>query len=307
MPFADDYQITQYVNEDVTPTGTPDVSAENLLNTENGVKELFGAMAAIYDSHEDLQAAFDALAGSEVVEDTTFISGLHLEWLSTTQVRITSGFCYVPAAGLVSSLAASTTLTPTLAADTWYYVYGMNVSGNLSFEASTTVPVAYRGTAKQKTGDASRRFIGAFKTNASSQIMRFLKGGDYVGWLENVYTVPLWVAGSTHATNTLGAITETAIALAGAMPSHSRFASLTVSIVESSDYLLLGNSDDGVTLAEDTALWQNDVKSVNDPRTGIFGIDRFPTNATQQITYRWQTSAPGNARHMHVRGYYEDR
>jgi hypothetical protein len=306
LPFADDYSPTEYVNEDVTPTGTPDLSAENLNNAELGIKELYTALSTLYTAHEALQADFDALSGSDVVEDTTFITGLRVEYVSATQYRVTSGQCYIPAAGAVSELAANSTRTPSIGANTWYYVYAINVGGNLSFEESTTVPIVYRGTAKQKTGDASRRLVGAFKTNGSSQIMKSIKVGDKVQWLENVYALPLWVAGGTHATNTFAATTETAIDLSGAMPAHSQLAHLRLANQEGSDTLYLGNADDNITLADDVALFQTATVVSGSTLDGITDLI-FPTSSTRTISYRWQGSAPGSARSLHVAGYFEER
>ena len=109
-----------------------------------------------------------------LVQPKGYIDGLGLEWVSGTQIRISAGAAYVPGAKRIAELATAVTLTPSLAASTWYHVY-LTVSGTtVSAEAVTTVPAApYTGKARAKTGDTSRRYVGSFRTNASSQIIRF--------------------------------------------------------------------------------------------------------------------------------------
>jgi len=47
-----------------------------------------------------------------------FIEGLRMEWVSGTQIRVSTGAAYVPGVGRVVELAAPVTLTPTLSAST---------------------------------------------------------------------------------------------------------------------------------------------------------------------------------------------
>lgn len=103
-----------------------------------------------------------------------YIDGYRLEWVSFTQIRFSSGSAYIPSLGKAIGMVAAVTKTPTLAANTWYHNYAFDNAGSPDVEVSTTTPsTAYNGTARTKTGDSSRRYIGSFRTNASSQIMRF--------------------------------------------------------------------------------------------------------------------------------------
>lgn len=109
-----------------------------------------------------------------LVQPKGYIDGLRMIWISGTQIQVSTGSAYVPGPKRTAELTAAVTLTPTLAASTWYNCY-LTVSGvTVSVEAVTTAPAAaYNGVARTKTGDTSRRYIGSFKTNASSQIIRF--------------------------------------------------------------------------------------------------------------------------------------
>lgn len=73
--------------------------------------------------------------------------------------------------------AVSTTETVTLSGlsnNTWYYVYIYNgntyASPSRAFEVSTTAPDA---TLNIKTGDASRAYVGCFRTNGSATPLAF--------------------------------------------------------------------------------------------------------------------------------------
>ncbi len=112
------------------------------------------------------------------------ISGLELEWVSTTQIKVKSGLCHIQNGDIIIKLASDSTKTlSSLSANTWYYLYAFESSGAIDWEHSTTAPASpYFGTARSKTSDTSRRFIGLFKTGASSQIFKFIHNslsGEY--------------------------------------------------------------------------------------------------------------------------------
>ncbi len=101
----------------------------------------------------------------------TYIEGLEVQYVNTTQLRVMVGSAYIPGLNRIVELNAQVTLTPTLAASTTYYVYLYDVNGIGQIEISTTgYGAAYLGNARTKTGDTTRRNIGEFTTNASSQI-----------------------------------------------------------------------------------------------------------------------------------------
>lgn len=127
---------------------------------------------------------------------TDFISGLLLGWVSSTQVSISPGLCRMPDGSLLE-LSASTTLTlSSPAASTQYHVYGFGSAGALSIEISSTAPVVYRNTAQNKNGDTTRRYLGSFRTNASSAITLFMCVDGYFFYL------PSNVAGSGSSGST---------------------------------------------------------------------------------------------------------
>lgn len=170
---------------------------------------------------DDDQVMFRTGAGADgraaLVQPKGYIDGLKMTWVSGTQIQVSAGAAYVPGPKRIAELAAATTLTPSLAANTWYHLY-LTVSGaTVGVEAVTTAPAApYSGTARAKTGDTSRRYLGSFRTNASSQILNFVHEGGKVLY-QGSYPQPL-----TNGTAT----TETFVSLADAIPVTARVANL---------------------------------------------------------------------------------
>ena len=128
-----------------------------------------------------------------------WIDGLAVQRVSATSVKITAGGCDIPSIPANydggGALNAETTLTPSRTASAWQYVYAYasTTSYTPAFEVCTTEPVVYFGTARHKTGDASRRYIGAFLTDGSSNIYDFRRRGDEVRWLEAPGSAPFRV------------------------------------------------------------------------------------------------------------------
>ena len=84
-------------------------------------------------------------------------------------VSVSPGMCYVPGTGRVLSdgTASTTLVSPT--PNTFYHLYAFDMgSGLMGLEASAVAPAApYLGTARCKTGDATRRYLISGRTNAS--------------------------------------------------------------------------------------------------------------------------------------------
>jgi len=169
-----------------------------------------------------------------------YIDGLRMEWVSGTQIRVSSGAAYVPGVNQVAELATPITLTPALAANTWYHLY-LTVSGGIvGVESVTSVPAApYYGTARIKTGDTSRRYVGSFRTMSdSASIMRFdhILAYGAVNYLEASNAVPLQLASGINIA------TETTISAAAAVPPTGREVRISVLNTATSAYILLSNS-----------------------------------------------------------------
>lgn len=152
----------------------------------------------------------------------TFIEGLTLEWVSTTSIKIKAGAAWVAGASKIVNLAADVTLVNTtdytLAASRWYYVY-LTDTGTITVvrdDGTNPLPVAYKDTAKQQTSNSNRRYLGAFKSSATSTILKFRDVGNERQYLENISAAPLPVLSAGTAT------TSTSVSCSGVVPVSSR-------------------------------------------------------------------------------------
>lgn len=154
-----------------------------------------------------------------------YIDGLKMEWVSGTQIRFTSGSAYIPSLGRALALPSALTKTLTLSPNTWYHNFLYSNAGTSDVETVTTLPdTPYSGTARAKTGDTSRRYIGSFRTNASSQIMRFDHSpqAGVISYVTSINNAPL------HPLATGAAVVQTNVSLSGSIPISGSRASLYV-------------------------------------------------------------------------------
>jgi len=116
-----------------------------------------------------------------------YIDGLKMAWNSATSISVTGGACYIQASSAIVSFPSTLTLSSlSLTASTWYHLYGYLNAGTPAIELVTTAPAApYSGTARSKTGDTSRRYLGSMATDASANIIQFVHKRDDV-YYQNV-------------------------------------------------------------------------------------------------------------------------
>lgn len=174
-----------------------------------------------------------------------FIDGLKMEYVAANQLRVTSGSAYVPSLGYAINVAAAITKTGlTLTANTWYHVYLYMNGSTPDIEVVTTAPaVPYSGTARAKTGDTTRRYLGSIRTIAANTIAAFKHSGDTVLYMANIYAAPFLVLDIGAAT------TPTSVSCAAVVPVTSQQVLLTAINSDSAVAVVLGTSDQGYTLA----------------------------------------------------------
>ena len=113
-----------------------------------------------------------------------YIDGLKMQWVGPQAITVTSGAAYVPSLGRVIRVPNAIALAGlVLAASTWYHLYLYSNAGVPAIECVTTAPAsAYNGTARAKTGDTSRRYVGSVLTDASGNIVNFIQSGNHVAY-----------------------------------------------------------------------------------------------------------------------------
>lgn len=308
MPFTNNFTPTVWINKSEQATGTPDVSAESLIARDQA---LFDVSEYVQDLSVDFEAlqtdVAPLLAGAFV--DQSYVAGLQVRWQSATQIQIDAGAAYIPSVGAPASISTTTTLAPSLSASAWHYVYALKIGANLSFEASTTAPAVYFGKSRQKTGDASRRYVpnSAFKTNASSQIIKFQKTGPWHRWLEDTMNTPFRLINLTSAIPTV----ETNQSCATVVPPTSRMAKLFFLLDNFGNTgnraIYFGTPDDAITLGSATsfapgpALFYITSSFQEDLKSGEFHL---PLDATQQ--FNWRGSGTSARIMVSVLGYHEE-
>jgi len=153
-------------------------------------------------------------AGSLLSPD--YISGFRLIWNSASSLSVTTGAAFISSLSRVVRSGSTLSLTGlVLTASSWYHIYLYLNAGVPAIECVTTTPDSpYFGTARAKTGDASRRYIGSIVTDSSSNITSFKSDGGEVEYTTDVANRSLLTNGTaTTAVNvsTSGLCPTTAI------------------------------------------------------------------------------------------------
>lgn len=118
-----------------------------------------------------------------------FISGLQLECVNGTTIKVKSGACCLQSSGNLIELASDQNITDNTAYNTQMPtlvdVYmGVDSSGVPVFDLVAVLtavinnqvpPAPYRGTARSKYGDTAKRYIGCYVKNTSNGILNFTR------------------------------------------------------------------------------------------------------------------------------------
>jgi len=220
-----------------------------------------------------------------------YIDGLKMVWNSATSISVTSGACYIQGSSAVISFPSTLTLSSlSLSASTWYHLYGYLNAGTPAIELVTTAPASpYNGTARSKTGDTSRRYLGSVVTNASGTILQFVI--DSSGLLR-------YTAGNIRCLANGVATTRTSVSLSSGVP-------ITATSVE----LALTNTDTAVLCN----IGYSPSISSNGGFTGVAPVGGLPgvliawiTDNSQSVDYVFN-STPVNGFYIDVLGFFPGR
>jgi hypothetical protein len=258
------------------------------MSTANlNIEKLTTAQAQKEPTINEAFDSFDAAIGSD------FIRGLKLEWLSSSSIKVNTGAAGLPSGGMLTA-AAITVTSISLGSNTWGHVYlynsGSSSSPVAAIEVVTTAPVSYFGSAYQKTGDASRRYLGSIRTNGSGNIFSFIHQGDRILYREQLNASPFRVLNAGTAT------VETSVVCTAVVPVTTRIALLRIVNTSTAQGASMGTSDD------------NTSNLVRDIYTNTEQVGETPLDSSQALTYKF-VSAPGvgGALYMDVVGYRFER
>jgi hypothetical protein len=221
----------------------------------------------------------------------SYIEGLKLEWMSSSSIKVKTGAADIPDRSRRLRVTSDITVSSiSLGNNTWGYVYLYNNAGVTAVEVVTTAPVSYFGSAYQKTGDATRRYLGSVRTNGSGNIFSFLHQGDRIFYREQIAASPFRVLNGGTATS------ETAVSCTAVIPVTSRIALLHMVNTATNTNVSIGTSDDN------TSSLIRDLYVVQDV------VGDTPLDSSQALTYKFATAPSGaGALYVDVVGYKFER
>ena len=124
-----------------------------------------------------------------------YIEGLELTYVGAQAITVGTGVACVN--GVLLEVADPIPLTGIVtAANTFYHVYLYSNAGVATVEYSSVAPVLYKGTAYQKTGDPTRRYLASFLSLAANTIARFVQYGNRIVYMESGSAAPFVLVNS---------------------------------------------------------------------------------------------------------------
>lgn len=251
-----------------------------------------GAAGEYYHATAAQNAALAALATS------AYIDGFRMVWNSGTSITFESGVAVIQSTGsLLRSPTAITKSSLSLPVSAFSHCYAYSNAGTPDIEISSTVPAAaFFGTARSKTGDPSRRYIGSLLADATGQVLNFkhLPDSGTILYRNRQDLAPFRALAAGSAT------VETLVSLSGSLP-----------VTAGGAQLRLFNNNTSVATFYSTS----DDSAAGPPSSGIAAVPGsgnayipFPVDSAQAITY-WNQTAPtaGQGAFVDVYGYYFGR
>lgn len=235
-------------------------------------------------------------AYSHTHEQSSYINGCKLEWVSSTSIKINAGVLETESGDRIE-ISSITKSSLSLSASTMYHVYVYLSGGSATAEVVTTAPASpYAGTARSKTGATGRRYVGSIVTDSSGNVKPFehIPEAGYFGYKK------FGANSSPHrALNGGTATSATSVSLSSLLPTTAKMAQ--VRLTNSSDVSASTSDDNGVGASQITAF----LTAGNTARQSGFLL--HPTDSSQRIWYVMTSSPSTGGLYIDVHGYYFDR
>lgn len=249
----------------------------------------------MYTAFSKSKSNFDELydAALDALIPPGYIDGNRMIYVGPNAITVTSGAAYIPSLGKVlraTSDIAKTGLT--LSASTWYHVYLFDNAGAPDIEIVTTAPATpYNGTARTKTGDTSRRYVGTVLSDASGNLYNFQHSGDSIKYNASMNNTSFLILSSGRA------IVSTNVSLTSAVPITAKIASLLILNSDLTKIVYFSNTVTGGVSET------NFLSLVFSP--GTVTVD-YPVGTDQRLNYTYP-STPTGACFIRVVGYIYER
>lgn len=227
------------------------------------------------------------------------IGGLRLSVaVNGTTVGLTPGFAYIPDQGR-ALLQNDMTVSVTGAVSAWRHFYIANDDGVLKFEASGTAPAEpYQGTARTKSNDPTRRYLGSLYFNASGITLAFTHSqeGDRANRIDFVPPGGAAIA-QARLLNVATGTTPTIVDASSLVPMTCRLMYTLIDNTSTSD-AYIGTPSNG------TLSTTNHLLFIKANQAGQFDV---VVNGNQQLNYFLNGIITLGGLTMRVRGYLFDR
>jgi hypothetical protein len=240
----------------------------------------------------ELYSLVAAASGQSMDRGAISSNGLLLSFSGST-LTLSPGVAYIPSLGkLLAVGAAISKVLSGMAQNTWYHNYLFaKADGSPDFETVTTAPsAAYFGTARTKSGDTTRRYLGSIRVGAGG-VLKFEHHGSQVMYLEDTNASPFLVlaAGTSTTTATVSA--------AQVAPVTSYAVSLVaLNAVSNNAYVRLSNSRGPAA--------QSGYMLLVAPNS--VSAAAMPVDGAQAYTYAYDATPTGSTYHR-INGYYFER
>lgn len=241
-------------------------------------------------------SAWSVFASTSGSTSKGHIDGLKMTWVSGTALTVTTGEAYVEGnTGVVAANSNIAKSSLSLSASTMYHVYLYLNGASPDIEIVTTAPAAaYSGSARSKTGDTSRRYIGSIITTASGSIAKFQHDLPCtINYDENINAAPYVVVSGGSATS------ATSVSCSAVVPTTGRSAILMANNNATGQYVYMSTSNAVNSLS--TSFWKAFIVPVGSFRS------EYRLDGAQAFNYMYDATPSGGNAFIRVTGYTFER
>lgn len=191
--------------------------------------------------------------------------------------------------GFNGSTAATHSNGATVNAQFIYYVYAYDNSGTAAIEVTTTAPAAaWYGTARSKTGDTSRRFVGAVPLSFDGNLANVQTEGSsellVVRYLINTTSLNRMLTNQSQDVNTVKS-------LATVLPVGARAFEATIYNLATTGIVYFDTSEAGPS---GTGLDPENLSGLYGQNPSVTSTTWLPVNASQEFRYAYHITPTGS-------------